>query len=349
MNLPGALDRLFRLLLRAYPGDFSETFGDEMRSVFLAGAGDASAEGRLGRFFLRELADAPRGLVRAHWYGWRQKWQTGIRALRAAASPADLPPLPPDGQASWTQAILECGLFLITALLLTWGTYAPPAGLAPGWQRDPVFLGRIVTLLALPVFLIGLARGLPRWAYPAGGLVLAHTALGAVPGVWVFLAANLFAGLLLLLVALAAHPDPFRLPTTVRRIGRSLVTDPTRLSFALYGTLPLVILAAFDNGFTDSRTPYLALAAASMVAGALVYTRAGGRGVRIGALLLGTAGAVWASWLDVTAFSAGLAGWTAFLQPGPAEAAWLLRLWLTWCALLLAPTLPSLARPARRI
>ena len=348
MNFPGVADRLFRLLLRAYPGEFSETFGDEMRGVFLAGAGDASAEGRLGRFFLRELVDAPRGLVRAHWYGWRQKWQTGIRALRAAASPADLPPLPPDGRASRRQAFLETSLFLLTGLLLVWATYRQPPGLNPGWHRDLYFLGKAITLPALAVFILGLARGLPRWAYPFGGLLLTHYALTAGPGIWLFLAANLLASLLLGMLALVTNPEPVPLPALLRRIGQSLAADRTRLSFALYGASPLIILAAFDDGYTNARTPFLALAVAGMVAGALVYARARDPQLRMGALLLGTAVAVWAAWLDKLAFGTGLAGWTALPQPGPAEAAWLLRLWLTWSALLLLPALPALMRRSDR-
>lgn len=353
MNLPGAAARLYGLLLRAYPADFAETFGDEMRRVFLSGARDASAQGRLGRFFLRELADAPRGLAGAHWFGWKQRWQTGVRALRSAASAEGLPPLPPDGRASRGQALLETALFLLTGLLLVWATYYPPAGLDPGRLHDPFLLGKIIVPLALPVLLLGLARGLPRWAYPAGGLLLAHFALTSAPGIWAYLAANLLAGLLLALAALNTLPEPASLPFRLRRIGQSLAADRTRLSFALYGALPLVILAAFDDGFTNSRTPYFALAVAGMVAGAAVYTRSRDRRFQLGALLLGTAVAVWAAWLDKTAFGAALPGWTAFPQPGPVEAAWLLRLWLTWTALLLLPVLPPLIRrtlrPQRRI
>jgi hypothetical protein len=353
MNLPGLADRLFHLLLQVYPRDFSEIFGDEMRRVFVAGARDASREGRLGRFFLRELSDAPRGLVKAHAYGWKQKWETGIRALRSAASTAGLPPLPPDGRHSRRQALLETGLFLLTALLLIWGTYRPPTGLSPGWHRDLDFLGRVITPVALPVFLLGLVRGLPRWAYPFAGLLLAHAALTTGPGIWIFLAANLLAGLLLGMAALATNPEPVFLPAPVRRIGQSLAADWTRLSFALYGALPLLILAAFDDGFTNNRTPYLALAAAAMAAGAWVYARATGRRLQIGGLLLGTMAAVWAAWLDRSAFGVGLANWAAVPHGRPEDYVWLLRLWLTWTALILLPALPSLVgrtlRPLRRI
>lgn len=52
----------------------------------------------------------------------------------------------------------------------------------------------------------------------------------------------------------------------IEQIANAKRLDCTRVSFGEYGTLPLVILAAFDDGRLNGRTPCLALAALLMVA-----------------------------------------------------------------------------------
>jgi hypothetical protein len=72
----------------------------------------------------------------------------------------------------------------------------------------------------------------------------------------------------------------------------------TRVSFGAYRALPLVILAAFDDGRLNGRTLCLALAALLMVAGACVYIRSHRPIVKVTALLSGLSLALVAALLD---------------------------------------------------
>ena len=106
---PQVIARLYHLLLRAYPREYLKTFGNEMYSVFREGADEAWSQSpfRFGLFLLRELRDAPRVIMNAHWQGWKRKLQKRIQILQQLTSSEDLPPLAPDGRDSWQQALFE--------------------------------------------------------------------------------------------------------------------------------------------------------------------------------------------------------------------------------------------------
>lgn len=346
----GLLARIYHVILRAYPSEYAETFGDEMYVTFLEGAMEARSQGSLSAFALRELRDTPRVLASAHWRGWIRSWQAGIQRLRAVAAADDLPPPPPDGRESWRQAGWELSAFLITGLLLIPGTYLSPDRLPAGWQSDLTLLGRTIPALTLPFIVIGLVRGLPRWAYPFGGLLLGYYTLTVIQsGLWLFLLFTLLAALLLGLIALLTDPHPTRWPASARQIGRSLTRDATRLSFGLYGALPLAILLAFDDGYLNDHTPYLALSVLAMVIHALTYARSRQPTTQIAALVSGTTLSIWAAWMDQVVFAGGLGNWIAAPYPGAAQLAWILELWVTWTILILAPLLlPALGQTASR-
>jgi hypothetical protein len=79
-------------------------------------------------------------------------------------------------------------MFLIAGLLMILATYLPFDGLRPGWQRNAEFLGNMIVPLTVPFLMIGLARGLPRWTYPLGGLLLSYSGLIAgQTSLWLFL------------------------------------------------------------------------------------------------------------------------------------------------------------------
>ena len=63
------LGRLYALLLRLYPADFRDEFGEEMTSVFAAYVAETSHQGAraLARLCLRELVDSPYNLAAAYW------------------------------------------------------------------------------------------------------------------------------------------------------------------------------------------------------------------------------------------------------------------------------------------
>ena len=131
LKLANSLALFYRLLLNVYPPAYRAEFADEMNETFIEGVEDAAAQGRLGKFFLKELRDTPKALVHAYWDGWKSKLETGIQTLQNIASTSDLPPAPPDGRVSWRQALMELSLFMVAALFLIMITYFD--GWNTGW------------------------------------------------------------------------------------------------------------------------------------------------------------------------------------------------------------------------
>lgn len=331
---------LYRFLLNMYPLAYRAEFADEMYNTFIEGVEEAGSQGRLGRFILREILDAPRALVRVYRDEWMTKLQTRLQILQDAASASDLPPATPDGRESWRQAIGELSLFLVTGLLLFLTTYLPIMEMRAGWQRDAEFLGNVIMPLTLPFILLGLGRGLPRWAYPYGGLLLGYQIFVSYQSsMWLFLIAMLFAYFMLAAAAIITDPQPRRLPTLIRRVGQSLSLDWTRLSFGIFGAMPLILLMAFDDAHANNRTPYLALSALGMVVSALIYCRSRATSAQITALLTGLTFSIWCAWMDKITFAGGLVGWVTLPSTGFEEMFWLLRLWLQWGVLILSPAL----------
>ena len=271
-HLAQALTRFYGLLVRLYPRRFRAGFEDEMRAVFAAMLDQAAQQGivALASLGLRELSDAPLAILRVY----RSSWQNWTRATKH--SPVSIPSLPrpsPDGRSSWIQVGLEVSLFLSVGAVLVLLAYLPLAR-TPGPPRGPTDGSAIWILLAIPLFMAGLARGLPRWAYPSGGMVLGYSFLAAIRFRQLFaLSASVLAFAALTAAAVVVHLRVRPLPAWLRRLEQSIVVDWTRLSFCVYGAMPLAIAAAFDNAYLDNRTPYLAVAALSMVAGALAYAR----------------------------------------------------------------------------
>lgn len=349
-RLPNWFILFYRLLLSMYPPTYRAEFGNEMYDTFAEGVEDAQAQQRLGRFLLMELRDTPRSLANAYWQGWMMKLQTKIQLLQDVASTSDLSPAPPDGRESWRQAFWELSPFLLTALFLVLATYLPFIQMSAGWQRDTEFLGKAIVPLTLPVALFGLARGLPRWAYPFGGLLLGYQIFVSYQSsMWLFLIAMLFAYCVLGAAAIITDPHPSRLPIWVRRLGQSLSLDWTRLSFGVFGSMPLILLTAFDDAHANDRTPYLVFSVLGMVLSAFAYCRSRTTSAQITALLSGLTFTIWCAWMDKITFAGGLVSWVTVPSTGFEEMLWLLRLWLQWGVLILSPALLALMERAARV
>ena len=328
----------YRLLLSIYPPGYRAEFGKEMYETFLEGVEEAQAQRRLGIYVLRELRDTPRSIANAYWDGWGLRLGAGMRILQDIASTSDLPPPPPDGRLSWRQAFFELSLFMVAAFLLILITYF--GGADAGWRREPDVLGRVITSLTLPFLFLGLARGSPRWAYPFGGLVLSyHIFVSDQASLWLFLLGMSLAFFGLALAEALSNPQPSLLPLPLRRMRQSISADWTRLSFGLYGAMPLVILQAFDDGHVDSRTPYLALSVLAMVVCALLYCRSRETTLQVTLLLAGLTFSIFGAWLDRMYFAGGLLNWVTVPAAGIVELAWLLKLWLQWGFLILLPAM----------
>ena len=337
-TLDGILERLYRLVLYAYPREYTDVFEDEMQNTFMEGVDDARLQKTLGRFLFHELSNIPKSLATAYWNGWMGKVWNGIHILEEVASSSDLPPAPPDGRESWQQAVLETSPFLLGGLLLIFTTYLPLHSLHAGWQHDLGFLGKMVVPVAFSFLFIGLLRGLPRWAYPFGGLLLGYQGMMAHQnGLSLFLLLMVLIALLLAIASIVTNPYPSRLSTPMRRITQSLSQDWTRFSFAFYGAMPLVILQAFDDSHYDNRTPYLACSVLAMIVCAFLYCRSRDRQLQISFLLLGVTLSIWGAWLDKIAFADGLVNWIMVSSRGTTGDLWILKLWFQWALLVLFP------------
>ena len=287
--IPPAALRWYGWLLRLYPPSFRAEYGEELQMVFAQALADRNDQ-PAWRLVWRELATAPPALIRLYWRELRQ------RGFQEVFFTSHLPVR--DGRHSRMLAGCEVIFFLAWAGLLALLTYTSIPGLRPVWVRGTGLVGFLAVGLPLPFILLGLGRGLPRWVYPLFGSLIAYLCVGAWrAGMVVPLTVCMLAALALLIAAAwvnARQP----LPAAMRLLGRSLAMDPLRWPFAVYGAAPILLLAAYDDGFTNSLTPCLLLSALGMLLGGLFYARLRPPLGRLAALILGLTLATWPSMLD---------------------------------------------------
>lgn len=332
------IDKLHHLLLRAYPSEYGETFGDEIHQTFQDGVNEARSQGRLGIFLLRELLDTPKVLINAYVDRWKRPLINNIQVIDAVTSWDDLPPVSPDGRTSRKQALFELLPFIGTGLLLILATYFPFLGGAARGQDGSLTLGKLIIPLTLPLILLGLLRGLPRWAYPVCGLMLGYqTLILHQTFLLLVLLSLLVASALLGIAAIVTDPSPSILPIPLRKIIQSFSVDWTRLSFACYGAMPVVILAAFDDSRYNNRTFYFAFSILAIIAGALVYSRGRQKHVQVSALLIGLTISILGALLDKISFGSELANWVVISSQGDTGNFWIMAIWIQWVVLLLFP------------
>jgi hypothetical protein len=198
---------------------------------------------------------------------------------------ADTPPNTSDDlerPAPWPETLLVLGPFLIWPLLLLIGRWMviPSLGMA-------IFFFILALLLA--ALLVGWVKGFPRWCFPYWGFVflIALYTLnfrGTIFGkpftgswlVWIPL---------LLVAAIATLWTRSLQP--VYRLFRSLWADWTRLSFAIYGLLPLMLIAIYDEVHDTASQPALTGLMLLLAFGALLYMRSAGIWTRLLWLLAG--------------------------------------------------------------
>jgi hypothetical protein len=335
-----AMLKLYQLSLYTFPTRFRSDFADEMVEVFQMQLEQQAREGVWAMLLVsfQEFYQLPLALCRVHLAAWRKKlagqslWQFVSRSPFHSIEPAN------DGRFSWWQTFLESMPFAVTSACLITLVYIRPEWLPAGWQRQWPGLGWFVGLFALPMFLLGLARGMPRWAFPAGGLLLGYSQLLAQ---WYHLT-FFWAGMLLAVFALAMmavhthlHSQP--LPPFLQRIGKSIALDWTRLAFGFYAMLPFLIMTAFDGIYSVQRTPYLAMALVLMTLAALVYSRSRQQPQQYGVLLVGIPLALLPALLHQAAFQGGMLAWLASPARWLADFTWVSVLWAFMITLLLLP------------
>lgn len=282
----------------------------------------------------RELGQWPAALLRLHLYHWQKKRRhvTQLLAHISRESLFGIPPVADDGRFSRQHLLLEITPFLFTAVLISLLTYWPPAQRYDLLNAAMLWAGALPLLALLP----GLAHGLPRWAYPYGGLLAGYALWLAADQrlVWLWVLLMLTA-VSLAILAVVVNRGERPLPFFFQQIGASIALDWTRLSFGVFGAAPLLILAAFDNAFFNQRTPYLALALLLMVLTAGLYGRCRRQDWQLASLLAGTTLLFVPALLDHVYWQ----GWGGSLT-------WLLALWVWMITLLL---LPLLSVPAQFI
>lgn len=326
------LQRLYRAMLKAFPPEFHDEFGEEMAEVFDERLAAAREQGEWAVLALggQELGQMPVAWLRHHLYLRRKKWGQIAQLLsRGPGSPAlfSVPPADNDGRFSYPQLLLEILPFLLSSILILALTYQRPTWLPPGWH-DALDIAHVwAGGLALLGLLLGLARGMPRWAYPWAGLVAGYTLWAASEQrlAW------LWGGLLvvnfsLAIMAAIVHYGERPLPAFFQRLGASVALDWTRLSFGVFGAAPLLVLASFDNAYVNSQSAYLALALLLMVITAVIYGRCRRQDRQLATLLGG------ASLLLVPALMESIT-W----QGSWGNVGWLVTLWALMVTLLLMP------------
>ncbi|MCA9953300.1 MAG: hypothetical protein KC434_01180 [Anaerolineales bacterium] len=327
--LPVLLSRLYKTILRTFPAEFQADFGEEMVELFGERLAEAEKQGAWAviRLCSQEVGHWPVALLRLHFYHWQKKRRHVARFLVYVSRKSffGIPSQANDGRFSFHQLLLEIIPFLFTTLLICLLTYWPPAETYDLTDISLLWAG-VGPLLGL---LLGLAKSMPRWAYPYGGLLVGYTLWLAIDQrlVWLWVLLVLTA-VSLIILAVVVHRQGQPLPKFFQRIGASAALDWTRLSFGLFGTAPLFILAAFDNAFLNQRTAYLALALLVMVVTAGVYGRCQRQDRQLAALLGGTTLLFIPALMD-----------HVYWQSWGGSIVWLLALWAWMITLLLLPLL----------
>ena len=318
----------YALLLRAYPPSFRKMYSIEMGEVFGDLLSETAPKGSAALMLLaaREGWQTFAAILRHYWYNrlhlFRRAWDLTLHLIRSMFS-LD-PSGSPDGRARWIHALLEITLLGFIAMGLLADTYFPTTPF-----KSPIFtISTFSLLLPLPWLLVGLARGLPRWAFPALGIVAGTSFYASMEAGTIFLFCILFwTGMVQLLWAYAVDRRKPFLPPIFRSWRQNLAVDPTRLSFGFYGLLVPAITVAFDNAYANNRTAWLAVAVLGMLVGALAYTRSQNARYQILSLTGG---------VTIT-FLAALCDQFRFAGIAFANSVWIYTLWIEIIILVLIP------------
>jgi len=178
--------------------------------------------------------------------------------------------------ASWKETFLALIPFILLPVLFLFGlllslfiTSQPKPILALGILL-PVIVGFLFAML------IGWVKGFPRWVFPYWGFILLITLYirdfsGTIAGYWVD--GNWWAWTPVAAVALIGTLWARGLKP-VSSLFKSIWKDWTLLSFAFYGTLPLMFLFAYDE-VHGSPFEYIIQSAATLIlaVGTAIYMR----------------------------------------------------------------------------
>jgi len=300
---PKFLIWLYQVFLRLYPVDFRAEFGDEMVSVLTQAFSEAVHRGRgaVWTVFQREMRDLPVSLWGQHWSRFRKEGRllqmenfnsaTG-KTEGKIASVEEKP-------ATWGETLLGMGPFLIAPAIFITGFLVTSlfGALKPPPEPILTIVSSILVLIYVGPFLfvlgLGWVKGFPRWSYPYWGIALLFSIWlmdAATPGLRFFgysfehddlwgWRAWIPVALVAVVAFLLSRIRPLRL------LAKRLWQDWTRLSFAIYGVLPLAVLLAFDE--VHAEEAYVVALNLLLGLGALCYMRSIYTWQRILSLLAG--------------------------------------------------------------
>ena len=264
---------LYGRLLRLYPRAYRQEYDREMRSVFerTADAADRRGLAALLKLCLHELSSLPGAIVYAHWRNARRSVEDRAMVERldnghvrdnpreptdAAPGSCAERPSPWVGTLAGLVPFLYIGLWSIMLDLLTY----PP----PPWQLlayvGPLVGGYVVLVAGLGV---GWARGFPRWSYaylfcvPLFSLYVSLAAYNTfLPYAHLLCVPGLFSSLIPIAVMAIVVFAITRSRPPLTSLFTHMWHDWTRLSFALYGLVPIVLWLAFDEVAEHYELPF---------------------------------------------------------------------------------------------
>ena len=309
--MPGR--RAYAWLLRLYPAAFRAEYGDEMQDVFASALAEAAKIGPAAKaaLWLRELRDLPANLVRERqWDSKRSAREASMSTDSAGDGCSDNKRPDAAASESWRDALGGAGLFLLLPALL--GVYAAAYALLGAQWPHPSTTYQVAGSILFGLIVVGFMavacaswiRGFPRWSFPYLGFGIlcsllmrsvspGTTALGHEIGrperlLWqAFVPALIVAGIALL-VTRSVQP--------LRKLAADAWKDWTRISFALYGMLPIALVVPFDETHGGALVGIgLGLV---LGIGALTYMRSTRTWQRAAAL----AGGLAVAWLAATAW-----------------------------------------------
>jgi hypothetical protein len=300
-----ALAWLYGRALRLYPRAHRREYDSEMQSVFERAAEDADRRGLLSllNLCLRELRDLPGAIVRAHSRDLRRNAEGTTMAERAEDGgvqgnlqvPAGAAPGSwVDRPCPWVGTLVGLIPFLyVTLWSIVLELLASPP---PPWQLI-AYVGPLIAGYALLLAGLGLgwARGFPRWSYayllsvPLFSLYVAFAASSAILPYAYLLCLPLLSALVPLAVMAIAVLVVTRSRPPLAPLFTNVWRDWTRLSFALYGLVPMLLWFAFDEVEDRSALPFILALMLILAGGALAYLRSARLWQRAIALLVSTA------------------------------------------------------------
>lgn len=281
--------RLYGFLLNLFPRNYRHEYGEEVQTVFDLSLEEASKNGRLevANILLRELTSLPGAILYEHLREWRRNTMTEKFASRFDFEPG-----------SRTETFAALAPFLLGMVMVFIG-YLGRYLTIPLWIQIAFVI--LFWSATLGLFLLGSAKGLPRWFLPYLGLPLPIASLllfnslvemwgGAwwnrLPGLLsaFTLEGLLWMGMILLLLLLLVI---MRWVPGFHPFYQRLKSDWTLLSFLLYGAVPLTLWVTFDGYVNDE--PFFFLSLLMLALGGWFYLRSDAPLKRFASLQIGLA------------------------------------------------------------